>query len=118
MCLDFFRLLNNNLHSINYNSQNCIDVFSSSLSPSSNKELVNSFPQSVGLLEVLPLNFKCSACSNGTQVEKNNLKQDTSLYVLPDFFSFIESDVTKPESDQVGFFFCSFIYLLKRLSLN
>ena len=95
---------NNNLHSINYNSQNCIDVFSSSLSPGSNKELVNSFPQSVGLLEVLPLNFKCSACSNGTQVEKNNLKQDTSLYVLPDFFSFVEADATKPESDQVGFF--------------
>lgn len=98
---------NNNANNL---FQNSTDVFSSCLTTNchgGNKELVNSFPQSVGLLEVLPLNFKFFSCSNGTQMEKGNQKQDTSLYVLPDFFSFFENQnytekkATDADSNQV-----------------
>lgn len=85
-----------------YNTNlNSIDVFSScftsagSASGSASKESINLFPQSVGLLEVLPLNYKNFSCSNGTQMEKTSQKQDTNLYVLPDFFSFFD----KQQSD-------------------
>ena len=76
------------------NNLNSIDVFSSCFTASStsgaSKESINLFPQSVGLLEVLPLNYKFFSCSNGTQMEKSNQKQETNLYVLPDFFSFFD----------------------------
>ena len=44
-------------------------------------------PQCLGLIEVLPLNFKCLSSSNGTSVDKSSLKHDKSLYVLPEYFS-------------------------------
>jgi hypothetical protein len=41
---------------------------------------------SLGLIEVLPLNFKCLSSSNGTSVDKSNVnKHEKSLYVLPEF---------------------------------
>ena len=48
---------------------------------------INLMPQCLGLVEVLPLNFKCLSSSNGTSVDKSNMKQEKSLYVLPDCFS-------------------------------
>jgi hypothetical protein len=59
----------------------------------------SNMPQtSVGLLEVLPLNFKCVS-SNGSTIEKNNSKADSSLYVLPNYFSIFGNDsATTPAS--------------------
>ena len=52
-----------------------------------NKDYISLMPQSVGLIEVLPLEFKSISSSNGTTVDKTSNKQDKSLYVLPDCFS-------------------------------
>lgn len=91
----------NSIYQNNFNYQNSIDVFSSCLTTSqaNNKELINSFPQSVGLLEVLPLSYKFFSCSNGTQMEKNNSKQESNLYVLPNFFTVFDNK--KSDSNQV-----------------
>jgi len=88
--------------------QNSADIFSSFLTATgcglNNKELINSLPQSVGLLEVLPLNFKHFSCSNGTQMEKanNGGKQETNLYVLPDFFSVFENTNNEKDKSQMS----------------
>lgn len=63
------------------------------------KDLFTSMHQPLGLLEVLPLSFKCISSSNGTSVEKNPAAQDSSqssnsnsYYILPDFFSLFSSN--------------------------
>ncbi len=91
----------------NFNYQNSADVFGSCLAASgcgsSNRDLMDSLPQSVGLLEVLPLNFKHFSCSNGTQMDKGGSgKQETNLYVLPDFFSVFEKSSGEEERHEGG----------------
>jgi baculoviral IAP repeat-containing protein 6 len=49
-----------------------------------NKE-ISLMPQCLGLIEVLPLNFKCLSSSTGTTVDKTNIKNEKALYVLPEF---------------------------------
>ena len=61
---------------------------------------ISSFTPSVGLLEVLPLSFKCISSTNGTSVEKTNNKKENSLYVLPDCFTFFEAQETHQSSSQ------------------
>lgn len=61
----------------------------SSFASSSGRDLFSIMHQPLGLLEVLPLNFKCVSSSNGTTIEKPNSSQQesNSYYILPDFFS-------------------------------
>jgi hypothetical protein len=69
-------------------------LFSSLIGNSSSKDLFASMHQPLGLLEVLPLNFKCISSSNGTSIEKQtNVQQDSNAYyILPDFFSLFSAN--------------------------
>jgi len=92
---------NNNLKNGNTfnNNMSMGGLFNSNLLNSSIKDL-NLLPQSMGLIEVLPLKFKYLSSSNGTTIEKNNnnnnsnsnSKQETPFYVLPDYFTFLDSN--------------------------
>jgi baculoviral IAP repeat-containing protein 6 len=92
---------NNNNNMKNSNNQNSNGLFNSNMLNSSIKEL-NLLPQSMGLIEVLPLKFKYLSSSNGTTIEKNNNnssnnKQESPFYVLPDYFAYL--DPPKPASE-------------------
>ena len=54
-------------------------------------ESYNLGPKLTGLLEVLPLNFKCISSSQGTTIEKTNSKQDLSIYMLPNCNTLLNS---------------------------
>ena len=51
-----------------------------------------------GLIEVLPLNFKSVSLSSGSSIEKNGVKQQNSLYILPDYYSITKS-ITQTQSN-------------------
>jgi hypothetical protein len=65
-------------------------------------QLMTIKPSATGLLEVLPLSFKCIAMSQGTSIEKsNNAKQDFSLYMLPNYSNLFYNN--QPPQPTAGF---------------
>lgn len=82
----------------------------SGFSSSSGRDLFASMHQPLGLLEVLPINFKCISSSNGTTIEKpanaSQQPESNSYYILPDFFSlFSANNNSTSSSENNGKFF-------------
>jgi len=77
------------LNSVNQFGSNTTS-YTNALSSNSSKTFYSfQIPQTAGLIEVLPLGFKCIMSSNGTSIDKNTLKQESSIYVLPESFSLL-----------------------------
>ena len=69
--------------------------FLAGIASNGGRDLFASMHQPLGLLEVLPLNFKCVSSSSGTSIEKpTSAIQDSanSYYILPDFFSLFSAN--------------------------